>query len=66
MAWQPDTAPAWARPLLGHRPGLLAEIAVFRAAHDVDPADTRTVLGLSLAAASRAPLADVSYGVFRM
>ena len=41
MAWQPDTAPAWARPLLGHRPGLLAEIAVFRAAHDVDAADTR-------------------------
>jgi conjugative relaxase-like TrwC/TraI family protein len=39
--WKADTAPTWARPLLGHRPGLLAEIAVFRAAHDVDPADTR-------------------------
>jgi 3-methylcrotonyl-CoA carboxylase beta subunit len=32
----------------------------------IDPADTRAVLGLSLAAASRAPLADVGYGVFRM
>ena len=40
-AWTPATAPAWARPLAGQRPGLLAEIAVFRAAHDVDPADTR-------------------------
>ncbi|OYN74723.1 MobF family relaxase [Mycolicibacterium sphagni] len=40
-AWTPATAPIWARPLAGQRPGLLAEIAVFRAAHDVDPADTR-------------------------
>jgi len=40
-AWAPDSAPAWARPLLDRRPALMAEIAVFRAAHDVDPADTR-------------------------
>lgn len=40
-SWTPATAPAWARPLAGHRSGLLAEIAVFRAAHNVDPADTR-------------------------
>ncbi|WP_052765351.1 MobF family relaxase, partial [Mycolicibacterium obuense] len=40
-AWTPATAPVWARPLVGQRPRLLAEIAVFRAAHDVDPADTR-------------------------
>lgn len=40
-AWEPATAPVWARPLVGHRTGLMAEIAVFRAAHDVDPADTR-------------------------
>jgi conjugative relaxase-like TrwC/TraI family protein len=40
-AWTPATAPVWARQLAGQRPGLLAEIAVFRAAHDVDPADTR-------------------------
>lgn len=39
--WTPATAPAWARPLAGQRPALLAEIAVFRAAHNVDPADTR-------------------------
>jgi 3-methylcrotonyl-CoA carboxylase beta subunit len=32
----------------------------------IDPADTRTVLGLALAAARHAPLAPVSYGVFRM
>ncbi|GAB3132379.1 carboxyl transferase domain-containing protein [Tsukamurella serpentis] len=32
----------------------------------IDPADTRTVLGLALDAASRTPLPEVSYGVFRM
>ena len=32
----------------------------------IDPADTRTVLGLSLEVCSQAPLADISYGVFRM
>ncbi len=32
----------------------------------IDPRDTRDVLGLGLAAASNAPLADVRYGVFRM
>jgi conjugative relaxase-like TrwC/TraI family protein len=39
--WTPDTAPTWARPLLDNRAPLMAEIAVFRAAHDVDTADTR-------------------------
>jgi len=32
----------------------------------IDPADTRTVLGLGLSAARRAPLEPVGYGVFRM
>jgi 3-methylcrotonyl-CoA carboxylase beta subunit len=32
----------------------------------IDPADTRDVLGLALSACANAPLADVSYGVFRM
>ncbi len=32
----------------------------------IDPRDTRDVLGLALAAAANAPLADVRYGVFRM
>ena len=32
----------------------------------IDPADTRTVLGLALAAAANAPLEPVNYGVFRM
>ena len=32
----------------------------------IDPRDTRTVLGLALGAAANAPLAPVSYGVFRM
>ena len=32
----------------------------------IDPADTRTVLGLSLSVCAQAPLDPVSYGVFRM
>jgi 3-methylcrotonyl-CoA carboxylase beta subunit len=32
----------------------------------IDPADTRTVLGLALSAAANAPLADRGFGVFRM
>lgn len=32
----------------------------------IDPADTRTVLGLALSATANAPLEPVSYGVFRM
>lgn len=32
----------------------------------IDPADTRTVLGLALSASAHAPLGPVSYGVFRM
>ena len=32
----------------------------------IDPADTRTVLGLALSACANAPLEDVGYGVFRM
>ncbi|QIV79898.1 MobF family relaxase [Mycolicibacterium frederiksbergense] len=39
--WDASTAPPWARPLLDASPQLRAEIAVFRAAHDVSPADTR-------------------------
>jgi 3-methylcrotonyl-CoA carboxylase beta subunit len=32
----------------------------------IEPADTRRVLGLGLAAAASAPLPEASYGVFRM
>jgi 3-methylcrotonyl-CoA carboxylase beta subunit len=32
----------------------------------IDPADTRTVLGLALSAAANAPLANPAFGVFRM
>jgi len=32
----------------------------------IDPADTRTAVGLALAACANAPLEPVSYGVFRM
>ena len=32
----------------------------------IDPADTRTVVGLALSVCAQAPLDDVSYGVFRM
>ena len=40
-AWTHTDAPAWARPLLGVNRGLLAEIAVFRAATGVPEEDTR-------------------------
>jgi conjugative relaxase-like TrwC/TraI family protein len=39
--WDASTAPRWARPLLTGTPGIRAEIAVFRAAHDVAEPDTR-------------------------
>ncbi|WP_179272029.1 MULTISPECIES: MobF family relaxase [unclassified Rhodococcus (in: high G+C Gram-positive bacteria)] len=41
--WTPTTAPVWARPILTDEPDLelLTDLAVFRAAHDVDPADRR-------------------------
>ena len=32
----------------------------------IDPADTRTVLGLALESVSHAPLEPIAYGVFRM
>jgi 3-methylcrotonyl-CoA carboxylase beta subunit len=32
----------------------------------IDPADTRTVVGLALSVCAHAPLEPVSYGVFRM
>ncbi|MET0315835.1 MAG: carboxyl transferase domain-containing protein, partial [Rhodococcus fascians] len=32
----------------------------------IDPADTRTVLGLALSVCANAPIEPVSYGVFRM
>ncbi len=42
--WTPATAPVWAKPVLAANPKLAAEIAVFRAAHNV-PADDSTLLG---------------------
>ena len=32
----------------------------------IDPADTRTIVGLALSVAAQAPVSPVSYGVFRM
>nr|MBA2698410.1 methylcrotonoyl-CoA carboxylase [Nocardioidaceae bacterium] len=32
----------------------------------IDPADTRRVLGIGLAAAANAPVPEPSYGIFRM
>jgi 3-methylcrotonyl-CoA carboxylase beta subunit len=32
----------------------------------IDPADTRTVLGLALPVVGQAPVEPVSYGIFRM
>lgn len=39
--WTPETAPDWAKALIAVNPALTAEIAVFRAAHHVENADTR-------------------------
>ncbi|MDV8036755.1 hypothetical protein R4P53_25360, partial [Rhodococcus sp. IEGM 1414] len=52
--WTPTTAPVWARPMLADEPDLelLTDLAVFRAAHDVDPADRRPTGPEQLAAAS--------------
>ncbi|WP_230591961.1 MobF family relaxase [Rhodococcoides fascians] len=54
QTWTPTTAPVWARPFLTDEPdrGLLTDLAVFRAAHDVDPADRRPTGPEQLAAAS--------------
>ena len=38
--WSAATVPTWGRALTEH-PRLLAEVAVFRASHNVDPADSR-------------------------
>ena len=38
--WTAEDIPVWGRPFVGH-PKVLAEVAVFRAAHGVDPADSR-------------------------
>lgn len=32
----------------------------------IDPADTRTILGLSISASLNAPIENTSFGVFRM
>ena len=42
--WTPATAPVWAKPVLVANPKLAAEIAVFRAAHNV-AADDTSLLG---------------------
>jgi DNA primase catalytic core len=39
--WAPASAPAWALPLLDRDPDLVADLAVWRAAHSVDDADRR-------------------------
>ncbi|WP_261768883.1 MULTISPECIES: MobF family relaxase [unclassified Rhodococcus (in: high G+C Gram-positive bacteria)] len=59
-SWTPTTAPVWARPFLTADPDrdpdvdldLLADLAIFRAAHDVDPIDRRPTGPEQLAAAS--------------
>ncbi|MBU8840659.1 MobF family relaxase [Mycolicibacterium goodii] len=39
--WTTATAPRWARPIVGSDAALAADLAVYRAATDVDDADTR-------------------------
>lgn len=60
-SWTPTSAPEWARPFLTTDPDrdpdvdldLLADLAIFRAAHAVDPIDRRPTGPDQLAAASR-------------
>ncbi len=54
VTWTPTTAPVWARAFLTDKPDtrLLTDLAVFRAAHDVDPADRRPTGPDQYAAAS--------------
>ena len=49
-AWTPGTAPGWAAPYL-HNPGLVGDLAVWRAAESVDP--DRPATGRAAAAADR-------------
>lgn len=54
-SWTPATAQLWARPFFGaEEPNfdLLSDLAVFRAAHGVDPDDRRPTGPMQLAAAS--------------
>ncbi|WP_233488955.1 MobF family relaxase [Blastococcus sp. TF02-09] len=52
-AWTPASAPAWALPLLDRDPDLVADLAVWRAAHGVNGADRR-LTGPALPAAAEA------------
>ncbi|MCZ2849808.1 MobF family relaxase [Modestobacter sp. VKM Ac-2978] len=40
-SWTPASAPLWARPLLDHDPALVADLAVWRAAHGIEDGDRR-------------------------
>lgn len=51
--WTIATAPDWAKAIVSASPALAAEIAVFRAAHRVDPADTRLTGPRQIAVRSR-------------
>ncbi|WP_246080390.1 MobF family relaxase [Modestobacter altitudinis] len=51
--WTPASAPAWARPTLDHDAALVADLAVWRAAHGVDDGDRRPT-GPPLPAAAEA------------
>jgi conjugative relaxase-like TrwC/TraI family protein len=59
QSWTPATAPAWAAPLIhADAHGLAAEIAVFRAAHNV-PAEDSRLLGAPLFAARPRAIAQL-------
>ncbi|WP_299960521.1 MobF family relaxase [uncultured Modestobacter sp.] len=40
-SWTPASAPLWARPLLDQDPALVADLAVWRAAHGIEDGDRR-------------------------
>ncbi len=67
--WSVDDEAAFAAPILAqYEDQGSAYYATARLWDDgiIDPADTRDVVGLALDVCSRAPMDDVSYGVFRM
>ncbi|HEX8081454.1 MAG TPA: MobF family relaxase [Jatrophihabitans sp.] len=49
--WTPTSAPGWALPIIDRNPALAADLAVWRAAHDVPDADRRPTGPLAPAAA---------------
>ena len=67
--WSPEDAEAFKAPIRAqyeHQGNPYYSTARLWDDGIIDPADTRTVLGLALGICAQAPLEPISYGVFRM